>query len=134
MSDESVAVAPEKKVAKKKVAPKAAKPTKKAAKKAPKKAVKGTKTASKAAPKSGITGRESTILTTLAKNSKPLTRKQLVEKTGIKAGWSKLLGAPTKGVAPESLEGRGLVKSESQEGVTGVMYSITAAGRKAIGK
>ena len=122
MTDSAVVDAPKKKTAKKRGAKKG---VKKGAKKAAKK-------------EGGLTKRETAILETLSRNSKPLTRSQLKEKSEITSGLSKLLGASTKdnlgASGKDSLEGRGLIKAEKHEGERGIVYSITAAGRKAIGK
>lgn len=82
----------------------------------------------------GLTPNEKKILGVLAKNKKPLTRADLSKKTGINKGWSRVLGASSKGEDPDSLIGRRLVKCEDYEDVRGYCYVITAAGRKAVGK
>jgi hypothetical protein len=75
------------------------------------------------------------VLHLLSKSEGGLTRTQLAAKTGVKRGWSKLLGAPTKeGGSSRGLEGRGLVRGSVAEGVRGLVYTITAAGRKELAK
>lgn len=67
-----------------------------------------------------------------------LTRAQLREKTGVMAGYCKLIGSSTvegggRG-AVTGLEPRGLVKSAAVEGSRGLSYYITAKGERAIAK
>lgn len=82
--------------------------------------------------KGPLTAKEITVLSLLAKSNKPLTRADLIAKTGIAKGWSALLGAASKGdVAADTLMGRSLVKAEKHDGER-VTYLITAAGRKAL--
>ncbi len=73
-------------------------------------------------------------LKALVKGNKPMSRADLRKATGIQKGWSKLLGSSTKEVAAESLEGRKLVKSEKVEGQRGIVYTVTANGKKAVAK
>jgi hypothetical protein len=82
-----------------------------------------------------LTGNEVKVLSTLNKNSKPLTRTELSVKTGINKGWSRLLGAATKGTG-DGLENRKLVKcSLPGEGEgRGLVYTITASGKAALVK
>lgn len=115
-------------------APKArkARAAKKGSKPAKKKVAKGKKAPKE---KGELSTNKRLILETLNRNSNGLTRAQLAEKTEITKGWAKYLGAATKG-DPEAgtLEGDGLVKSQDIEGTRGMVYTITAAGRKAVGK
>lgn len=75
------------------------------------------------------------ILAALAKAPNGLTRNEMAVKTGITKGWSKLLGAATKeSSANGGMEEAGLVKSSKQEERKGLVYIITAAGRKALEK
>lgn len=101
--------------------------------KAPRKA----KAKAKAAKNTGVTGREVKVLTALSKAMPDgLTRPQLVKKTGINRGWSRLLGASTKkgfgSAGKTSMEGRGLIRHEKHEDSRAMIYVITATGRKAI--
>jgi hypothetical protein len=69
------------------------------------------------------------VLEALAEAGKSgFTRNELSETTGIKKGWAKLLGAPSKG-NPGGLEGEGLVQSEKDESRRGLVYIITPEGR-----
>lgn len=95
------------------------------------------KAASKAAPApaaNGLTENARKVLTALGKAKQPLTRADLRAATGIQRGFSKLLGTATKGVQPDSLEGRGLVKSTAPADGEGraLTYTITAAGKRAL--
>lgn len=79
----------------------------------------------------GFTDRERRTLEALVKVVEGLTRKQLQEVTGQEKGWSKLLGAVTRGTpAPDTLEGRGLVRSEVKDGK--LVYTLTPAGKAAL--
>lgn len=104
---------------------------KKSAKKTAKKAPAAAKTPRE---KALLTGNERLVLATLAKNSQPLTRQDLASKTKISKGWSKMLGAATKDVAKDSLEGRGLVKSEKHEDQRAMVYKVTTAGKAMLAK
>ena len=107
-------------------------PPKKSAKSAAAKAA----TAKAAVPTTnGLTNSEVRVLHLLSQAEGGLNRAQLAAKTGVKRGWSKLLGAPTKeGGANTGLEGRGLVRSAVTEGTRGLVYTITTAGRKEMAK
>jgi hypothetical protein len=84
----------------------------------------------KAGPAVKLNGTQRKVLEVLA-DGKPKTRKDLKEATGLQKGWSKILGAPTKGeLKPTTLEGMGLVKSEPTP--EGLAYTITAAGKQAL--
>jgi hypothetical protein len=73
------------------------------------------------------------VLTLLAKHPNGLTRTQMAEATGTARGWAALLGAVTKGpAAAGTLEGDGLVKSAKMEDQAALLYTITAAGKKAL--
>jgi hypothetical protein len=81
----------------------------------------------------GLSGNKILTLETLNKAKDGLTRAQLAEKTGIVKGWAKMLGAVTQGDAAEgTLEGDGLVTSDDVEGIRGLVYTITAKGKKAL--
>ena len=72
-----------------------------------------------------------------ALNRKPMTRNELKEKLDMQRGFSKLIGASTLDVEdPNSLEGRGYVKSERVEKDSGAQgpleHSITVTGKKAL--
>ena len=100
------------------------------------KVVKAVKPTTEATPKEkgGLTGNQLKALGVLAKATQPMTRSQLAAKTGIKKGWSKMLGQVTKG-GGNGLEAAGLVKSMvADEGERGYRYIITAAGKKAVEK
>lgn len=89
--------------------------------------------AAPAKPK-GVSGNELKVLTALLKAGKSLSRNDLAIKTGIRRGWSKMLGAHTKEIKPNTLQGRGLVKAVEVEGERAIQYVVTAAGKKAIEK
>lgn len=83
----------------------------------------------------GLSPNQIKVLSTLAKAKGPLTRTELATKTGINKGWSRLLGASTKDDSENGgLEAEGLVKVEKPEDSRGLVYTITAAGRKALEK
>lgn len=85
--------------------------------------------------KGGLSGNKLKVLQQLTKATNGLTRKELSTKTGIKKGFSKMLGAATKSDSENTgMEGDGLVKSQNVEGRRGLVYTITAAGRKALEK
>ena len=88
--------------------------------------------------KPSLTKKQIKVLTVLSLTASPMNRKQLFEKTGMKKGWSKLLGASTKDgygtFGGDSLEGRKLVKSQKIEETIGLHYIITSAGKKALEK
>lgn len=87
-----------------------------------------------AAKKPALNGTEIKLLAAMSKSKTHLDRPALTLKTGIKKGFSAILGAATSdGVRPETLIGRGLVKPVRYEGER-VAYLITAAGRKALEK
>lgn len=73
------------------------------------------------------------VLEALAAAPKGLTRSGLREKTGWLKGWSRRLGAPTKGT-PGGMEGEGLVESALYENTRELVYIITPAGRKFLKK
>ncbi|HEV3138853.1 MAG TPA: hypothetical protein VGZ26_13140 [Pirellulales bacterium] len=82
-----------------------------------------------------ISPNQQRILALLAKAKGGVTRKQMREETGILSGFSKLLGAPTKGrgfgvqqMRGQGLEPRGLVASKAVG--NHIEYTITAAGRQ----
>jgi len=82
---------------------------------------------------SSLSKNQVTILEQLAKKS-PMSRKDLMEATGIQKGYSKLMGAQ-ENPAESALEPLGYVKAaEPQEGQRGLQYSITANGKKALEK
>jgi len=89
----------------------------------------------------GLNVSEMKVLEAL-KDGEARTRNDLRGITGIQKGWSKILGAPTKGVSPESLEGRKFVKSEKHEAQgegdtktpAGLYYTIMAGGKKVLEK
>jgi hypothetical protein len=83
--------------------------------------------------KAKLTSKELVVLGLLAKAPNGLTRGQLATSTGMAKGWSKLLGAATKG-ADRGLINKGLVKAElNKEEGREIKYLITPAGRKAAG-
>lgn len=88
------------------------------------------------APGNHLTGTALRALTALAGSKAPLTRAELAEATGVQKGWSRLLGAATKegggAAGAKSLEARGLVRCEPQEGGRALAYTITPAGKKAL--
>jgi len=100
--------------------------TKKVVKKTAKKATK--KTAKKATGVPRVPS-DIRILKALAKGQE-LTRGQIREATGISKGYSKLLGAATRDVAPESLQGRKMVQVFQHEGQRALTYKITTVGKK----
>lgn len=65
-----------------------------------------------------------------------MTRTDLGDRTGIKKGWAKLMGAVTKGTPAEgTLEGDGYVRSQpADEGERGIRYYITKKGKSILGK
>ncbi|MCI0705466.1 MAG: DUF4364 family protein [Planctomycetia bacterium] len=80
-----------------------------------------------------LSGNKILVLETLAKAKDGMTRAQLSKATEIQKGWAKLLGAVTLGEPAEgTLEGDGYVKSAEVEGVRGLVYTITAKGKKAL--
>lgn len=139
----AAAPAPVKKAAKKAPVKKAA-AAKKGAKKAPAKAAKTAKKAVKKAPaaapaakKGGLGKPRLAVLKALAKASKPLTRSLIAEKTGIGSGFTSLLGHSDPAKREErSLLSLGLIKAEQHDigGRDTIVYSLTAAGRKALEK
>lgn len=95
-----------------------------------KKGKKGKK--SKAEGNGQLTNKEHKALSAL-KKGKELTRKEMAEKTGMKKGWSKMLGATTKGpCASTSLEGREFIQSKRYESSRVLHYTITDKGKKAL--
>ena len=69
--------------------------------------------------------------------SKPLTRKEISEKTGIKSGFTGILGhLEAYKREPQSLSAKGLIKIEMHDvdGKDVVLHTVTAAGRKLLGK
>ena len=87
----------------------------------------------------GITPDQIKILEALKQTTyggKELTRQELKKITGIKKGYSKLLGAVTieefGAGSKTGLEPRGLVKSAKHEGNRSLTYSITSKGKKII--
>lgn len=119
------------------------KPTKKATKsskpaKAEKKGAKTSKTAKPAkkegAKSSGDLSPNQVLILQALKDGRPRTRAELSEKTGIKKGFSKLLGTQ-EGGHPDALEPKGYVKSSPpEEGERGMTYTITAKGKAALSK
>jgi len=108
--------------------------------KAPK-ALKATTSPDIKAPKAtpvSLTTKETKVLNVLASSPIPMTRAELTTRTGIKKGWSRLLGASTKedgGVAgSKSLEAKGYVTNRKVEDERSIQYTITASGRKALDK
>lgn len=104
---------------------------KKAAKKPAKK-----KTAKKPATKQGskdLTKAQHRTLDLLRRTKKGagLTRTQLVERSGITKGWSRVLGAATKDTDPNTLLGKKYVEAHKEEGES-YKYSITERGKKAL--
>lgn len=83
-----------------------------------------------------LPGRMVNILKQLINAPTPLTREDLSALTGITKGWSKLLGASTKGdggvAGDTSLTGRGLVHCSQVEGQRALLYTITAKGKAAL--
>lgn len=89
-------------------------------------------------PAAGLTKTAVKIMTAIARNNgRPMTRNDLIKKTGMEKGYSKLFGAVRKedgGAAGENgLIARGLVKAEVIEDV-GIGYTLTAKGRAALAK
>lgn len=129
---------------KKKVPAKKKTPTKKntkkkvPTKKTPKK--KTTTTKKKATKKSGPRIPQIRILKALARNAKPLTRKQISEKAKVDLAWlNSYIGSNDEAIRAKndknimpSLLTLGLVAFSPEEGPTS--YTITAAGRKAVEK
>lgn len=76
------------------------------------------------------------VLKVLAKAKKGyLSRNEIGEAVNVSSGFCSLLGhADTKKTEPGSLQGKGLIKAEVREDVRGVVYVLTAAGKKAAGK
>ena len=114
-------------------------PAKKTTKKAAKVSTKKKGTGGGRKKYGGLNPNEIKTLECLVKGD--CTRKDMQKATGIEKGWSKMLGSPTKGISEDSMEGRKLIKSakyEPQEGESksraGFVYSITAAGKKALEK
>ncbi len=64
--------------------------------------------------------------------SSPKTRKQLIAATGIQKGWSDLLGAPTREILPNTMQGKGWIKQEKVDNV--LTIKIMAAGKKVLEK
>lgn len=83
--------------------------------------------------KNSLNGSQVKILSAL-KDGKQRTRAELSELTGIRKGWSKLLGNK-EGTHENGLEAKSLVKSfVPQEGERGLKYAITGAGKQALTK
>lgn len=79
----------------------------------------------------GLSRKKLTLLRALAKASRPVTRDEIGEVTGIKENWIYVMGAPTAGrPAPGTLEGDGLIVSEKEEGTRRLYYTITTLGRE----
>lgn len=77
----------------------------------------------------------SRVLQALADSTEGMTRGQLAEATGVKKGWSKILGTVTVGKeATSGFISEGLVKASKSADQRGTVYTLTAAGRKAAAK
>ena len=81
------------------------------------------------------------ILEALAKSKKPLTRKMIVEATGLDTAWMTTWCGPQDATARKasdekykllSLTTRKYIAEQIVEDERGVAYTITAAGRKAL--
>ncbi len=77
----------------------------------------------------GLTSKQKRILAFLARQTGWVTRKAMEAKTGPK-GFSKALGAPTRGLTPNSLEALELVERYDMK--KPFSYRITAKGRTAV--
>lgn len=105
-------------------------PAKKAAKSDAKKPTKKVEKKVKEFDPSHLNDREIRILKALAKAPNGLNRPKLKERSGIASGLGKIVGTPTETVKPHTLEGRGLVRHEVREEERGMIFVITAKGRK----
>lgn len=80
---------------------------------------------------------EARVLALLGASKVPMTRADLIRATGVRKGWSRLMGTVTKDNGGTGLEGRGLVRSEPpdrESGERGHRYVITARGRAVLGR
>lgn len=101
------------------------------------KEAKGKKSEKRARGNGELTGNELKVLTALKGTSaggKTLSRSKLKEKTGINKGYSKMLGAATKGDMGDGLESRGFVKHVKIEDQRELGYHITAKGTALVSK
>jgi hypothetical protein len=115
---------------KKKTTTKATTPKKATAKRATKTKPKVPKTVAGSLTKSEIK-----ILEALkSAGTKELNRDQLIQKTGINNGWSRMLGTPTTEVKPGTLQGRKLINCHKHEGSRVLTYTITTRGKQALSK
>lgn len=124
------ATAPVKKSPSKAAAPVETKPAaKKASPKAAPKAAAEPKTEAEAT--NGLTKVQTRILEFIKANP-GCSRPEIKDGTGMHGGLSKIMGAPTKGVAENTLEGMGYITSGKEESVRAMVYHITAEGIKAL--
>lgn len=77
----------------------------------------------------GLTAREVRAMQIIAAAGAPVTRKHLQAQTGQAKGWSRLLGASTKGASIDTLAGRGLVNVSA---TVPFEYTLTEAGAEAL--
>lgn len=121
-------------------APKAAKAVAKPSANGKPKAKPAAKAPAKATPKQTapvkdkLSNTQAKILKVLAKAGSGLTRRQISDKVGTFIGTSALGQSEAEKVVSTSLLGRGYVRFGNNEDVNGIVFEITAAGRKRLEK